>query len=75
MSEKLLIALTKMLRKPINGAEAQTEQLHGGTLGDVKLLTGTAQTAGGETLSFRHTVIGGDDSVTPRRRAGSLRKN
>ncbi len=53
MSEKLLIALTKMLRKPITGAEARTEQLHGGTLGDVKLLTDTAQTADGETLPFR----------------------
>jgi hypothetical protein len=46
-------ALKDMFGIKASGAEYQTTQLHGGTLGDVKLLTGTALTEDGETLPFR----------------------
>jgi tRNA A-37 threonylcarbamoyl transferase component Bud32 len=46
-------ALKDMFGIKASGAEYQTTQLHGGTLGDVKLLTGTALTEDGETLPFK----------------------
>jgi hypothetical protein len=42
-----------MLGKAITRAEYQTQQLHGGTLGDVQLVTGTAEIAGGDKLPYK----------------------
>lgn len=42
--DKLNIILSKMLDKPISNATYQNEQLRGGTLGDVQLVTGLAET-------------------------------
>ena len=44
--------LGKMLRKDIIKADYQTKSLHGGTLGDVRLVTGTAETNDGELLPY-----------------------
>ncbi len=51
--EKLTLILSKMLGKRIVGAEYQAAQLHGGTLGDVRLVTGKAAAGDGETLPFK----------------------
>ena len=42
-----------MLGMEIIRADYQTEQLHGGTLGDVRLVTGTAESADGAKLPYR----------------------
>ena len=46
-AETLTHALSKMLETKIISADCQTKQLHGGTLGDVRLVTGMAVTADG----------------------------
>jgi hypothetical protein len=51
--ETLAMVLTKMLGEPIKRAGYQTTRLHGGTLGDVRLVAGTAETAGGMTLPYQ----------------------
>ncbi|MCL2080522.1 MAG: aminoglycoside phosphotransferase family protein [Oscillospiraceae bacterium] len=51
--EALLKALGVMLKKPIINAEYKTERLHGGTLGDVRLLEGEAVSDDGERLPFK----------------------
>lgn len=57
MSESFKVALTEVLAKAfgetIVEAGYQTKQLHGGTLGDVKLVSGMAQTADGSALCYR----------------------
>jgi hypothetical protein len=45
--------LGKMLDRSILHADCQTEQLHGGTLGDVRLVTGMAETVDGEKLPYK----------------------
>jgi hypothetical protein len=50
--EKLNKALRNMLGVKTSGASYQVTPLHGGTLGDVKLLTGTILSDTGETLPF-----------------------
>jgi len=50
--ETLTRALSKMLGVKITGADHQTGQLHGGTLGDVRLITGVAQTADYKELPY-----------------------
>lgn len=52
-SEKLTIVLSKMLGKTISRADYQTRQLQGGTLGDVRLVTGKAETSDGENLPYK----------------------
>lgn len=49
----LTTVISKILGKPITGAEYQTQQLHGGTLGDVQLVKGMAEIAGGEKLPYK----------------------
>ena len=51
--EKLLEALSNMFGTRIIGAECETEQLHGGTLGDVKLVMGTAEAVDGGKLQYK----------------------
>jgi hypothetical protein len=51
--KSLYTALSHMLKEPVYGADYQETQLHGGTLGDVKLLTGNAKTKAGDALPFR----------------------
>ncbi len=51
--ETLKKALSAMLAEPIVRADFQAAPLHGGTLGDVRLVSGMAQTAGGEKLPYR----------------------
>ncbi|MCM3038090.1 aminoglycoside phosphotransferase family protein [Paenibacillus motobuensis] len=51
-SEKLTTVLSKMLGKAINHASYQTKQLQGGTVGDVLLVTGVAETIDGEKLPY-----------------------
>jgi len=51
--EKLKKALHNMIGTKIIRAGCQTEQLHGGTLGDVRLVTGMAETANGETVPYK----------------------
>ena len=50
--KKLMKVLYKMFGTEILSADFQTRQLHGGTLGDVKLVSGMVKTAGGETLPY-----------------------
>lgn len=49
----LTTVISKILGKPITGAEYQTQQLHGGTLGDVQLVKGMAEITGGEKLPYK----------------------
>lgn len=49
----LTLVLSKMLGASIIHAEYKTKQLHGGTLGDVKLVTGTAETKDGKKLPYQ----------------------
>ncbi|MCL2055611.1 MAG: aminoglycoside phosphotransferase family protein [Oscillospiraceae bacterium] len=42
-----------MFTLSITTADYKTEKLHGGTLGDVRLVTGTAETADGEKLPYK----------------------
>jgi hypothetical protein len=52
--KKVLITVTsKMLGKTIHCTEYQTKQLQGGTLGDVRLFTGIAETADGSKLPYK----------------------
>ena len=45
--------LSKMLDTKVIHADFQTEQLHGGTLGDVQLVSGIAITSDGEKLPYK----------------------
>jgi hypothetical protein len=49
----LNIILSKMLDKSINNATYQIKQLQGGTLGDVQLVTGLAQTIDNEKIQYK----------------------
>ena len=51
--EQLNEILSKALGRRIVRADCRTEQLHGGTLGDVRLVSGTAVTDGGESLPYK----------------------
>lgn len=51
-SETLTYVLSKMLGTNIIHADYKTIQLHGGTLGDVQLVTGAAENTDGEKLSY-----------------------
>ncbi|MBP7175549.1 MAG: phosphotransferase [Thermoclostridium sp.] len=51
--ETLTNVLGKMFGKTIISATDQTEQLHGGTLGDVQLISGIAETADSEKLPYK----------------------
>lgn len=44
--------LSKMFGMDVNHASYQTRQLHGGTLGDVRLVTGIAEAAGGGEFPY-----------------------
>ena len=50
--EKLKEALSVKLGAKIIRADCQTFQLHGGTLGDVRLVKGTAETVNGDKLQY-----------------------
>ena len=49
----LLEPLSKMFGKPITGTSSESTQLHGGTVGDVKLYEGMAAIADGQQLPFK----------------------
>lgn len=49
----LLRVLSKIFDANIRYTDYQTEQLHGGTLGNVQLVTGIAETADGEKLPYK----------------------
>jgi len=49
----LLTALTSMFVQPIIDADYSEETLQGGTIGDVRLVEGTAKTADGKRLPFK----------------------
>ena len=51
--EKLKEVLSKMFGKKITRAACQTEQLHGGTVGDVRIVEGDAETADGVKLPYK----------------------
>ncbi|WP_195574989.1 aminoglycoside phosphotransferase family protein [Paenibacillus sp. 1001270B_150601_E10] len=51
-AETLTPILSKMLGTKINCADFQTKTLHGGTVGNVQLVTGNAQTTDGGTLPY-----------------------
>ena len=51
--ETLMYVLSKMFGKTIISATHQSEQLQGGTLGDVQLISGIAETAGSEKLPYK----------------------
>lgn len=51
--EILIHALSKLFNTSIISADSQTVTLHGGTVGNVQLITGTAETAGGDTAPYR----------------------
>lgn len=50
--ETLLRVLSQMTGQNILTADCQTKQLHGGTLGDVQLVTGMAEAANGEKIPY-----------------------
>jgi len=52
-TETLLIVLSKMFGENIVRAGCQAEQLHGGTVGNVQLITGTAETGDGGSLPYK----------------------
>lgn len=52
-SETLIYALSQQFKKDISYANSQTTQLQGGTVGNVYLVTGIAETADGEKLPYR----------------------
>lgn len=52
-TESLTQALNKMLGTKIIRVEFQTEQLHGGTVGDVQLVTGNAKTTDGTDIRYK----------------------
>lgn len=51
-AETLIQALSKMLNTKIIGVDFQTKQLHGGTMGNVQLVTGNAKTIDGGKLPY-----------------------
>ncbi|MCL2378058.1 MAG: phosphotransferase [Defluviitaleaceae bacterium] len=51
--ETLLQVLCKMLNTIITGASYESASLKGGTVGDVRLITGVAQSASGETVPYK----------------------
>ena len=51
--ETLTHVLSKMLGKPIRRADYHTQELQGGTLGDVYLVTGMAEDAAGAQLPYQ----------------------
>ena len=51
--DKLVLVLSKMLGKNVARAHFQAEQLAGGTVGDVRLVTGSAETADGDILPYK----------------------
>jgi hypothetical protein len=51
--ETLLLVLSKMLGRKICAADFFIKQLHGGTLGNVNLVSGTARTSDGENLPYQ----------------------
>ncbi len=51
--DTLNIVLCKMLDQPISFATSHNEQLQGGTLGDVQLVSGLAQTFDNEEISYK----------------------
>ena len=54
INERALVqALCNMLNTEIKQADFQTTQLHGGTLGDVQLVTGNCETADGRTMPYK----------------------
>lgn len=54
IAQKALIdVLSKMLNTKVVRAEYQTRELHGGTVGAVALVTGIAQSAGGDELQYK----------------------
>ncbi len=52
-NEMLIQALCKMLGKSIINADYKSKQLHGGTVGEVRLVSGIAETADGEKLPYK----------------------
>ena len=52
-NETLNHVLCKIFGAVIKNATYKSRQLHGGTLGDVRLVTGNAETIDGETLQFK----------------------
>lgn len=52
-NETLIQVLSKMLGTKTISADYETEQLQGGTLGDVKLVTGLAITPNGEKMPYK----------------------
>jgi len=52
-NETLIDVLCKIFGATITSAGYQTKRLHGGTLGDVRLVTGIAIASGGEKLPYR----------------------
>lgn len=52
-TEILTRALSKMFGSEVVSADFQTKPLHGGTLGDVQLIMGNAETTDGRTLSYK----------------------
>jgi hypothetical protein len=51
--EILVHVLSNMLRTKIIGASYEAKQLHGGTLGDVQLVMGTAETADNRKIPYK----------------------
>jgi tRNA A-37 threonylcarbamoyl transferase component Bud32 len=52
-NETLIQVLRKMLGTDVTGAEYETKRLHGGTLGDVRLISGTAEAIDGEKTAYK----------------------
>ena len=52
-TKTLTDVLSKIFGKNITNAEYKTKQLHGGTVGEVRLVAGVAVTTGGEKLPYK----------------------
>lgn len=51
--EVLVLVLSKMLDKTIIHADYQLQELQGGTIGNVQLVTGMVETSDGEHLPYK----------------------
>ncbi|WP_420535510.1 hypothetical protein [Alkalihalobacillus pseudalcaliphilus] len=51
--ESINYALSQQFKKDINYADFQTTEIHGGTVGNVYLVTGSDGTADGEKMPYR----------------------
>lgn len=63
--EKLIYILNQRFKTNIISTDYQTMPLHGGTVGNVNLVTGIAETVDGEKLPYRISRAAEPDQLEP----------